>query len=77
MLYTRFFTLPTSYEREAKWQRQLNVQNGVNGPENEPELKAHSRSKIPVPEVSKLTKLIVGALRQKALEMGMSLGHRR
>jgi hypothetical protein len=45
--------------------------------ENIRELKAHSRSKTPVAEISKLTKRTVGALRQKALHMGMSLGHRR
>jgi hypothetical protein len=45
--------------------------------ENVRELKAHSRSKTPVAEISKLTKRTAGALRQKALEMGMSLGHRR
>jgi hypothetical protein len=41
------------------------------------ELRAHSRSKTPVAEISKLTKRTAGALRQKALQMGLSLGHRR
>jgi hypothetical protein len=41
------------------------------------ELKAHSRSKTPVAKISKLTKRTVGALRQKALSLGMSLGQRR
>jgi hypothetical protein len=41
------------------------------------ELKAHSRSKTPVAKISKLTKRTVGALRQKALLLGISLGHRR
>ena len=41
------------------------------------EPKAHSRSKTPVAKISKLTKRTAGALRQKALEMGLSLGHRR
>ena len=41
------------------------------------ELKAHSRSKTPVAKISRLTKRTAGALRQKALQMGMSLGHRR
>jgi hypothetical protein len=41
------------------------------------ELKAHSRSKTPVAEISRLTKRTTGALRQKALQMGLSLGHRR
>lgn len=45
--------------------------------ENLRELKAHSRSKTPVAEISKLMKRTVGALRQKALELGVSLGHRR
>ena len=43
--------------------------------ENVRELKAHSRS--PVKNLSKLTKRTVGALRQKAFQMGMSLGHQR
>jgi len=41
------------------------------------DLKAHSRSKTPVAEISKLTKRTKGALRQKAQQMGISLGHRR
>ena len=45
--------------------------------ENVRELKAHSRSKTPVAKISKLTKRTVGALRQKAFQMGLSLGHQR
>jgi hypothetical protein len=45
--------------------------------DNVRELKAHSRSKTPVAEISKLTKRTNGALRQKAQQMGISLGHRR
>ena len=45
--------------------------------ENVRELKAHSRSKTPVEKISKLTKRTVGALRQKAFQMGFSLGHQR
>jgi hypothetical protein len=41
------------------------------------ELRAHSRSKTPVVTISKLTKRSVGSLRQKALKLGISLGHRR
>ena len=41
------------------------------------ELKAHSRSKTPVGKISKLTKRTKGALRQKAFQMGLSLGHQR
>ena len=45
--------------------------------ENVRELKAHSRSKTPVAKISKMTKRTAGALRQKAFQMGMSLGHQR
>jgi hypothetical protein len=45
--------------------------------QNVRELKAHSRSKTPVAEISKLTKRTAGALRQKAREMGIRIGHRR
>jgi hypothetical protein len=40
-------------------------------------LKAHSRSKTPVAKTSKLMKRTSSALRQKALVLGISLGHRR
>jgi hypothetical protein len=45
--------------------------------ENVRELRQHSRAKTPVARISKLTKRTVGALRQKALQLGLSLGHRR
>jgi hypothetical protein len=45
--------------------------------ENLRELKAHSRSKTPVVKISKLTKRTIGALRQKALTLGIPLGHQR
>jgi len=41
------------------------------------ELKAHSRSKSPAKKVAKAMKRTVGALRQKALSLGLPLGHRR
>ena len=41
------------------------------------EIKGHSRSKTSVAKMSKLMKRTVGALRQKALHLGLSLGHRR
>jgi hypothetical protein len=44
---------------------------------NVQELKQHSRAKTPVVKISKLTKRTIGALRQKALQLDMSLGHRR
>ncbi len=41
------------------------------------EIKGHSRARTPVARMSKLMKRTVGALRQKALHLGLSLGHRR
>ena len=41
------------------------------------ELKDHSRAKTPVAKISKAMKRTVGALRQKALHLGIPLGHRR
>jgi hypothetical protein len=41
------------------------------------ELKKHSKSKTPVAVISKTTKRTPAALRQKALGLGIPLGHRR
>jgi hypothetical protein len=41
------------------------------------EIKGHSRARTSVAKMSKLMKRTVGALRQKALHLGLSLGHRR
>jgi hypothetical protein len=41
------------------------------------ELRKHSKAKTPVAKVSKLMKRTVGALRQQAFSLGISLGHRR
>jgi hypothetical protein len=41
------------------------------------ELRAHSKAKTPVAAISKKMKRTVGALRQQALKLGISLGHRR
>ena len=41
------------------------------------ELRAHSKEKTPVVKIAKLTKRSVGSLRQKALKLGIRLGHRR
>ena len=41
------------------------------------ELRAHSKAKTPVVKIAKLTKRSVGSLRQKALKLGIPLGHRR
>ncbi|MCC8975355.1 hypothetical protein [Bradyrhizobium brasilense] len=41
------------------------------------ELKAHSKARTPVTKISKLTKRTVGSLRQKALNLGIGLGHQR
>jgi hypothetical protein len=40
-------------------------------------LRAHSKTKTPVVKIAKLTKRSVGSLRQKALKLGIRLGHRR
>jgi hypothetical protein len=40
-------------------------------------LRAHSKTKTPVAKIAKLTKRSVGSLRQKALKLGIRLGHRR
>ncbi|WP_081500871.1 hypothetical protein [Bradyrhizobium liaoningense] len=41
------------------------------------ELRAHSKGKTPVAKIAKLTKRSEGSLRQKALKLGIPLGHRR
>ena len=41
------------------------------------ELRAHSKARTPVDKIAKLTKRTVGALRQKALKLGIGLGHQR
>lgn len=41
------------------------------------ELKTHSKARTPVAKISKETRRKVGALRQKALHLGIGLGHQR
>ncbi len=41
------------------------------------ELRAHSKAKTPVAKSAKLTKRSEGSLRQKALKLGIRLGHQR
>jgi hypothetical protein len=41
------------------------------------ELRAHSKAKTPLVKISKMTKRTVGALRAKAFQMGIPLGHQR
>ena len=41
------------------------------------ELRMHSKAKTPLAKLSKLTKRTVGSLRQKAMRLGIKLGHRR
>ncbi len=45
--------------------------------ENVRDLKAHSKSKTPVAKIAKLMKRSEGAIRQKALALDISIGHRR
>ncbi|WP_234683981.1 hypothetical protein [Bradyrhizobium monzae] len=41
------------------------------------ELKTHSKARTPVAKISKITKRTEGALRQKAIVLGIGLGHQR
>ena len=41
------------------------------------DLRAHSKARTPVDKIAKLTKRTVGSLRQKALKLGIGLGHQR
>jgi hypothetical protein len=41
------------------------------------ELREHSKAKTPVAKIAKLTKRTEGSLRQKAIKLGIRLGHRR
>lgn len=41
------------------------------------ELREHSKAKTPLTKIVKLTKRSEGSLRQKALKLGIRLGHRR
>ena len=41
------------------------------------ELRKYSRDKLPVKKISRLMKRSVGALRQKARNLGIRIGHRR
>ncbi len=40
-------------------------------------LKQHSKARTPVAKIAKLMKRTEGSLRQKALALGMGLGHQR
>ena len=40
-------------------------------------LRQHSKARTPVAKIAKLMKRSEGSLRQKALALGISLGHRR
>jgi len=41
------------------------------------ELRQHSRVKTPVAKIATLTRRTLGALRQKASQLGLSIGHQR
>jgi len=41
------------------------------------DLKTHSKKKTPVATISKSMKRTPGAIRQKALSLGIAIGHRR
>jgi hypothetical protein len=41
------------------------------------ELRVHSKARTPIAKIVKLTRRTEGSLRQKALKLGIRLGHRR
>ncbi|MGY8667274.1 hypothetical protein Q3C01_33640 [Bradyrhizobium sp. UFLA05-109] len=41
------------------------------------QLRAHSKAKTPVAKIAKQMKRTEGSLRQKALKLGLAIGHRR
>ena len=41
------------------------------------ELRVHSKARTPIAKIVKLTKRTEGSLRQKALKLGIGLGHQR
>lgn len=41
------------------------------------ELRAHSKARTPVSKIAEVMRRTVGSLRQKALRLGIALGHRR
>jgi hypothetical protein len=41
------------------------------------ELRGHSKAKTPVAKIAKAMKRTEGSLRQKALQLGLGLGHQR
>jgi hypothetical protein len=41
------------------------------------ELRTHSKARTPVAKISKVMKRTVPSLRNKAVQLGISLGHRR
>jgi hypothetical protein len=45
--------------------------------QDEKELRRHAKEKTSVEDISKALKRTVGALRQKAHHLGVSIGHRR
>lgn len=40
-------------------------------------LRGHSKAKTPVAKIAKLMKRTEGSLRQKAMKLGLGIGHRR
>ena len=40
-------------------------------------LRQHSKARTPVPKIAKQMKRTIGSLRQKALKLGIGLGHQR
>ena len=67
----------SSVAKEAKKATKKKIVRREWTKENIKEIKAHSKARTPVDKISKITKRSVGSLRQKALSLGIGLGHQR
>ena len=70
-----------SKSRSTEWLRKRKKRKAVARREytktDVKELRSYSKAKTPVAKIAKLTKRSVGSLRQKALKLGIDLGHQR
>ena len=64
-------SLVVKKNKKAKKVRRLYTKEDIKN------LRAHSKAKTPVARIAKLMKRSEATLRQKALTMGLPLGHRR
>jgi hypothetical protein len=79
------FTIPEKSPAQLRGQKMVAKRTATNGrrkhiawtKENIRDLKAHSKTKTPVAKIAKQMKRSEGAIRQKALALEISIGHRR